>query len=205
MSRQFFQTSKSKYLLSCDNINKYNLKSIYNEPKVKKLISHIFLKKFLIASDFFNKTDINNNIQLKAILFLYLTYSSFPEIIFQNVKVGKSSKKRNEGDFILKLNTISKKTIDSFLSTVFTEKGQLFNSTDKTFLNKDTYLKKFNQKTFSYNVKIPGKTLFDVNEFFSSKVLDINLRQIKVDLSLVYSNIPKNADVRTILRNNFFF
>jgi hypothetical protein len=205
MSRQFFQTSKSKYLLSCDNINKYNLKSIYNEPKVKKLISHIFLKKFLIASDFFNKTDINNNIQLKAILFLYLTYSSFPEIIFQNVKVGKSSKKRNEGDFILKLNTISKKTIDSFLSTVFTEKGQLFNSTDKTFLNKDTYLKKCNQKTFSYNVKIPGKTLFDVNEFFSSKVLDINLRQIKVDLSLVYSNIPKNADVRTILRNNFFF
>jgi hypothetical protein len=205
MNRQLFQTSKSKYLLSCDNINKYNLKNIFLEPYIKKVTSHIFLKDFLTASDFLNKTDINSNIQMKAVLFFYFIYSSFPDIVFQSIKVGKNSKKRNDGDFLLKINLTNKNTINSFLHSIFLEKANLFSNLSKSSLNGNSTFTKSVPKSFSYNVKLSGKTFFDINEFFSNKISDINLRQIKLDLSLIYSNMPKNININNLLKSSFFF
>jgi hypothetical protein len=175
------------------------LKSIYNEPTIKRLTSYIFLKDFLIASDFLNKTEINLNVQLKAVLCLYIIYGSFPEISFQNVKVGKSSKKRNDGDFILKFNIVDKNKLDCFMASIFTEKGNLFENANRASF------KNGSKKTFSYNLKISSKVFFDVNEFFRVKVQDINLRHIKLTTSLIYSNIPRVCNVRNIVKSTFFF
>lgn len=194
MNNQVFSVSRSKYLLSCDNINKYNLKSVYNEPKVTKLKFHFFLKNFLAASDFLNKTDINNNIQLKAVLFFYLIYGVFPNVVFQNVKSGKNSKKRNDGDFILKLSLTNKNKIEPFLDKLFIDRAIIFNKISKILSKSNLTLDKNQGKNISYNLKIPGKFFFDVNEFFITKIQDINLRQFKLESSLVYSNIPKNTN-----------
>ena len=40
---------------------------------------------------------------------------------------------------------------------------------------------------------------FEINDLFDTKIQDINLKKINLDVSIVYKNIPKDAVVTDIV------
>jgi hypothetical protein len=206
MNKKNYKISSANYLLSCDFINKYNLVSVYKQPEIKKINFQIYLKDFLAASDFLNKKDINSNIQLKSIMFFYILLSSFPAIQFQNIKAGKNTKVRNEGDFILKMNITNKNQINSFLSNLFIENNSFFeNLSINSSKNKLDKISELDNEILSYNIKMPGNIFFDVNDFFYTKTQDINLGKILIDTNFIYSKVPKKINLSNLIKNTYFF
>jgi hypothetical protein len=206
MSRQNLKTSKAQYLLNCDNINKYGLTSVYNTPIVEKITFQILLKDFLNASDFLNKKEVNNNIQLKAVIFFYLIFNFFPQISFQNIKITKSLKNRQDGDFILTLSLNNKNKIHSLLSDLFIDNGRLFNKEGTSSPTKSFYLNtKSSRKHLSYNMKIEGHRFFDINEFFNVKIQSVTVSKLKINMNLLYSKILLDKDISILLKNTSFY
>lgn len=206
MNTKNFKLSSANYILNCDFINKYNLKSVYKQPEIKKITLRFFLKDFLSVSDFMNKNDINNNIQLKSILFFYIIFSSLPQILFQNIKTGKYTKNKAEGDFILKLSISECNQINSFLFNLFSENNFFIENSEFSLFKKDfNFVTESEQKKLSYNLKIPGNFFFDIDDFFSNTTQDINLWKLPIDTNILYSNIPKNVNVRNWIKNFSFF
>jgi hypothetical protein len=206
MSKQNLKTSKAQYLLNCDNINKYNYTSVHSMPVVEKITFQILIKDFLNASDFLNKKEVNNSIQLKAVIFFYLIFSFFPQISFQNLKITKSLKNRQDGDFIITLNLNDKNKIHSLLSDLFIDNGCVFNTEGAVSLTKSFCLNtQSNKKIFSYNIKIEGHRFFDINEFFNVKIQNIALSKLKINANLLYSNLLPDKDVSLLIRNTSFY
>ena len=111
--------STKNYLLSYDLINRYNLKSVYQQPKIKKVYVKIFFNEFLEASDFANKKKPKDSIKMKIMLFFYVLFNNFPKVIFQQIKTTKSSKIRNDGEFIIAFFTTDSTDINTFLTKVY--------------------------------------------------------------------------------------
>jgi hypothetical protein len=202
MNQKNYKLSSANYLLQCDLINKYILKNIYQQPKIEKIEFQVFLKDFLISSNFFNKKDINNNIQIKACLFLYLIFNFSPFIIFQLNKENKSLKLRNEGEFIMKMEITDFNHINNFMSNFLIDNHSFY----KNFINSSNLLNcKSEHSSFSYNFKLPGSFRYDINDFFLTKIQDIKLGKVKIHSNIVYSNISKNMNVLGLIKNLFFF
>lgn len=193
-----YKVQRAKYLVTFDNSIKYKLKTIYKEPQIKKIIVHISINEFIKAYESVNTID--NNVKIKAIFLFHILFSSFPSIKFQNVKIDKTSRSKTEGISILQITITDKNEINSFLSSIFFEnlKKMLF----KTYKIPYKLLKK---NSLSYNIKISGKTLFPAKEFFNTKAYKAHLNQIFINVSLIYTNIPKNQNITNILQNTFFF
>lgn len=206
MNSKNFKMSSAHYLSNCDIINKYNIKNIYKQPKIKKITLRFFLKDLLSASDFINKTDINTNIQVKSILFFYILFNSMPSISFQNIKTGKYTKNKIEGDFILQLSLSDYNQMNSFLFNLFSEnKFFIENSEFELFKKNFNKIMEAEQKNVSYNFKIPGNLFFDINDFFTNKTQDVDLEKLLIDTSVIYSNLPKKTNLRNMIQNLFFF
>ena len=176
---------------------------MYNQPTIKKIHIKIFLKKFLEASDFGDKTKPSDSIKVKAMMFFYILFNTFPQVKFQAIKATKSSKIRNDGEFILILSTTNKNQINQIITKLYLETDCFYSN-----LNEASVLSSFDKKSqknvLSYNMKIPGNLFFDVNEFFDAKAQDINLKKIILDTSFVYTNVPSKINVKNLLKNTFF-
>jgi len=181
--------STKNYLLSYDLINRYNLKSVYQQPKIKKVYVKIFFNEFLEASDFANKKKPKDSIKMKIMLFFYVLFNNFPKVIFQQIKTTKSSKIRNDGEFIIAFFTTDSTDINTFLTKVYN------NIDSKVHVTFDD--KKIN--TWSLNIKMPATSFFEINDLFDTKIQDINLKKINLDVSIVYKNIPKDGIVTDIV------
>ena len=181
--------STKNYLLSYDLINRYNLKSVYQQPKIKKVYVKIFFNEFLEASDFANKKKPKDSIKMKIMLFFYVLFNNFPKVIFQQIKTTKSSKIRNDGEFIIAFFTTDSTDINTFLTKVY---NNIDSKVNVTFNDK-----KIN--TWSLNIKMPATSFFEINDLFDTKIQDINLKKINLDVSIVYKNIPKDAVVTDIV------
>ena len=64
--------SLSNYLSICDLTNKYNFKSVYDAPKVEKIVIDFNIFDFLAASDFKDKEQTDSNVQVQAAVLLYV-------------------------------------------------------------------------------------------------------------------------------------
>ena len=77
-------TKYNNYLSNCDLINKYNLKSVYDTPKLDKIILDFNLANFLNAIDSSSaKEQTDSNIQIKA----FIVFSIMSLGIFADCKV----------------------------------------------------------------------------------------------------------------------
>jgi hypothetical protein len=78
LNQSFF--IKNQYLSNCDLINKYNLKNIYQKPKLNKIILDFSLKNFVDSLNIKENQERFNEIQIKSFLFLYLLTGAIPLI-----------------------------------------------------------------------------------------------------------------------------
>lgn len=192
-----FNSSSASYLLNYDLISKYNLTSLYACPKIHKVKFQVSLKNFLVSSNFQNKNDFNLNIQLKSILFFYLIFSIVPYINFYSFKNIRSSKFKENGDFVVELTLTDKKVIDSFIFNLWLESKEIL-SFSKCF---DNLIYNQTYKNWSYNVKILGTVFKNVDDYFNFISKDVDLHKLQVNLCLVFSNFIYGNSLSNLIKN----
>jgi len=199
--------SSSTYLLSCDLINKYNVLSIYKEPKISKIVLSISLKEIRkVSHDFNDEENVLSDFQGKTFLFFYLLFGSSPYILFEEIDIIRDNPSKEEGEFTLKATINHPNRVSSFLSNLSRENNfliqtpefELFNSAFQSKIQKD-------HLRGSFNIKIPANFFFDVNLFFLHKVQEINLSKAKLTANFVCENFPKNKKIKNVIQNIFFF
>lgn len=190
---------QNNYLTQCDLISKFNLRNIDKIPAANKIILEFPLKSFLpFYQQYYNYTVMDDNIQLKGALFWYVLLNGFPLIQFQDVKMTKFNRNKIEGDFLLKIVLTNKDEIHDCLSRIFSETV----SFSKKSINKNLGREFITHKdSISYNFKISGSFFFDANELFSSKIKNIDLKQVQVATSIHFNNIPRNTNLQTMVKH----
>lgn len=196
MYKTRFDYSKINHLLNCDTVLKYKFTNKYKIPAPKNLTVQVSLKSILLASEFLNKDDFNKNIQLKAILIVYILSSTMPYICFYNYKNSRFLKDKTSGDFIIKLNISNKDTIINVLKELYLNNFEIFSNEQITNYNK--YL--------SYNIKTSSNLFQNINNYFIKTNSTLNIEKIDIQLSLIYktTNLEKN-NILNILKNNSCF
>ena len=199
--------SSSTYLLSCDLINKYNLLSIYKEPKISKIVLIVSLKEMeKVSNPFSDEDNVFLDLQVKTFFFFYLLFGSSPYVLFEDIDVVQDSRSKEEGEFTLKATINNPSRVSSFLTNLSMENNFL-RQTPEFELFKPGFQSKIqtNNLKGSFNIKIPANFFFDVNRFFSREVDDWNLSKAKLNASFIYENFPKNKKIKNVIQNIFFF
>lgn len=194
----------STYLLSCDIITKYHLKSVFDQPKVTEINFKIFVDEIISASFFSTSNDKDNHLKIKGLILVYMILSFFP---FISAKKKKTGKKKNsflldDEEYVFDMKITHKHQINYFLSKLFLETKFVNENLNKKELKNITIQPK---NLVNFSTRIPVTQFFEVGEFFNLSSNDWNLNKIFVHTNFVYFNIPKGAQVKNVLKNSFFF
>jgi hypothetical protein len=194
-SNKKFNHSVHEYLLDCDLINKYTLKNIYKRPKLKKVIVHFPINNLLQSNSF------GNNLQVKSFLIFHVLFFILPFINFDKIKTNSCL---INPEYSLKIILSNEEDIHLFLINLFVENSSQFEKPSLIFkpsINSTV----FQNNNFCYNFSVPGKTFFDVDDFFSYVVKDSNFKELEVKCSFVFENFKNCKDVNNTIRNISFF
>ena len=118
LNQSFF--IKNQYLSNCDLINKYNLKNIYQKPKLNKIILDFSLKNFVDSLNIKENQERFNEIQIKSFLFLYLLTGAIP-LINNKLIVLKNKEVKENVNYSLKFSYGNDSSIYNFLFFFFFE------------------------------------------------------------------------------------
>ena len=196
----------NQYLSNCDLINKYNSKTIYNIPTIKKIVCEVHLKDFLASSEL-STSDQNNSIsQIKSYLLVYLLLGVLPYInCNKNKKALLQFNKNSENNYSLKIlfSTVTEKNL--FLNSLFIDNWtKLKLDGFSLFADKTTLSNKKITSQFVFNSIIPGNSFFEVEDFFCNNINSLNLRNLKFNINFLITNaIVKNK--RNLLKNLPYF
>lgn len=169
---------KSNYLYTCDCINKYNLSSSHQVPKIEKISLDLPL---LNLTKILDKDISTKSAQIKSFLLFYLISSNTP-FIFNSKKKSIKSLEKNLTDKINISFQINKKYWKyNFLCSLFIESLHLFEKSN-LFNNNKLNLKTF-VEVLDFN--LTGNCFFDLNSILQNikgfsninpKELGLNLR-----------------------------
>lgn len=196
--------SSSNYLLSCDIISKYHLKSYFDQPQVKEINFKILIDEVISSSLFSTSNDKDNRLKIKTLALVHMILSSFPSI---SVKKKKIVKKKNsplldDEEFVFDMKITQKHHINYFLSKLFFETKFINENLSKKQLKNISIQSK---NIANFNTKIPAAQFFDINEFSNLASNDWNLNKVYIHTNIIYSNMPKDAQAKKVLKNTFFF
>lgn len=197
--------TSSNYLLDCDILSKYNLKSCFSQPKITELNFKILINEVLASSSFGTGNDKDNQIKIKALILVYMLLSFFPTVTAKKNKTGKkkSSYLLDDEEYTYEMKITQKHHINNFLSKLFFETKFVHEHWNKKEL-KNISIQYCNAMNFS--CRIPLTQFFDINEFFSiNSSNNWNLTKVFLHTNLIYENIPKGATPKSIIKNTFFY
>lgn len=198
LSNKKFNFCSHNYLLNCDLINKYNLKSIYKKPKLKKIVLHFPIKQLLSI----NSTD--NNLQVKAFLVFYIIFFSLSFINFDRSKI--SNNLNIDPEYSLKVIISNPEDINLLLLNLFVENYDKFNKEDLIFLKNDIEYENIEKKTnFCHNFSIPGKVFFDGHDFFFQIIKETNFKELGIKCSFITENLSYCKNINNTIKNISLF
>lgn len=171
MNSNYFQ--KNKYLLNCDFVNKYGIKSSYRIPYVEKMTISFSSSDLLSKESDFSKFN-----PVKGFSLFYLMFSSLSYIqIFNKKKLADNNIVDRQFEFRMTLK--NKKIIDSFLLNFIGNKASLLEKSKISMdvMNNLTYNRKnfypfYSEKTDSL-LKSYSTTNFKLNfnfKYFSNDI-----------------------------------
>ena len=186
-------TIQTNYLLTCDYINKYDLKNIYKKPKIQSILITCKLKTLINAFNLKNISEKNIEIQIKSFLLFYLYSTQIP---FINNKIIISKKLiNNKLNYLIKINLNTVNDINTFLLTLFIENSKIFS------LNNIKLLKTFKQTETGSNknffIKLPLNLFYDFNYILKNIITKINTKNLffniyfKLNLNMKLNNFNK--------------
>jgi len=193
-----FNIKQNEYLLNCDLVNKYNLKSLYKKPKIGKVNIHFPLNTFSSVNT------LDSNLQVKAMLIFYTFFSLISYINFKKIKVKKSLKGAGDANFALKIALSSTESIYLFLFNLIVENINQVEADETKFFTKNVSLDG-RRNTFQHTISVPAKTFFDVDDFFSKSIKDIELKSFNLNINFVIKSISACKDKKNLIKNISFF
>ena len=193
-----FNLKQSEYLLDCDLINKYCLKSLYKKPKVKKISIHFLLESFSSVYT------LDSNIQVKSVLLFYALFSLTSYINFKKIRLKKTFKNSTEAKFSLKVILSDKESINLFLFQLLVENSGRIELEDIKLFRKSPTFGSMLENT-QHTIWLPAKTLFDVDDFFSKTIKDIDLKSFDLKLNLGVKTCYNFNDKEKLIKNISFF
>jgi hypothetical protein len=204
LNNKKFNYIVSDYLINYDLIHKYNLKNIYQRPKIKKIVLYFLLKDLLAASNLTKK--VTNNIQIKAFFIFYILFSLSSYINIAKTSFNKILQKNADNQYSLKIILSSRQDINNFLLMFFIENYNQFAKENLGILKKENQkCLDFTKNQFCYNFSVPGKFFFDLNDFFRQNTKDTNLKNLNIKLSFVFDGVTKTKNINHLIKNISFF
>jgi hypothetical protein len=190
-----FNIKQNEYLLDCDSINKYSIKSIYKKPKIEKVSISFPLNTFSSISS------VDSNLQVKSMLIFYTLFSLISYINFKKIKLKKSV---SDANFSLKILLSSKESIYFFFFNLIVENADKIEKNDVEFFTRSMPLNCKKNST-QHNILVPAKLFGDIDDFFSKHVRDIDLNAFNLSINLIIKNFNKCKDKKKLIQNIAFF
>jgi len=200
-SNQKFNT----YLSNCDLINKYNFKSSYEVPNLKKIIVEVKLKDFLLAYNGFEQDQTNTISQIKAYLLMYSLCGFIPYLNCNKNTLSKFSK-NSDINYSLKVTFSSLKEKNFFLTSLFVEnwselKLDSISIFDKTKIKSTSSV----SKSFGFSTVLPGNSFFEVTDLFQKGANIFNSKLLKFHVNFLISNSRVKHNKNLIKNLQFFW
>jgi hypothetical protein len=180
------------YFEKCDLIQKYRLKSLFQEPKVRS----VFLEVPLYTIDK-SLSDNRRDKKISSTLFLFFfLFGSLPRIVYQ-----KTALKQSKKIYSFKHSLKDKRMINDFLVQF------LINTVNNSDLKKLNILKKedffmkhrsFNSLCFTLSGSIPLTSLLMEDNFFF-----INNTQLNLNTSFLFKGLKNISYPNKLVKNIF--
>jgi hypothetical protein len=164
-TNSFSHNNYESYISNCDLINKYNVKSVHQIPKLDKIVLELDMKDLLNSYEISSKDQTDSVAQVKAFLILYIFIGLFPYIKASKAVSSSGRLKTTNLQYSLKVVLRRKEEINNFLFSLFVENWQKLSLEDfKLFKNERVKSKA--EKTFVLNTLSPADCFFDISEFY---------------------------------------
>ena len=185
--------SYNSYLSDCDLINKYNLKNIYQKPKLETIVVDFSIE---------NDTNSLSGNSIKAALVLYFISMLYPFVNIKKAKNNDMNKTKNPNiKYKFKITFSNKKEINSILSTIFIENWNTLILEDFILFNSNSNKTKAILKKEVFKTKIPLQSFFELESFFSKVVTEINPKDLSVNLNFLFSNFIIGQNRKDLIQN----
>jgi hypothetical protein len=188
---------KTNYLLDCDYINKYSLKTLFKKPSFKSISIYYSLNNIIAAFANKNLTEEDQEIQIKSNLLLYFFSMNVPFITSNNVKMLKNS--NGNSYYSLKIKLSNEKDITNFLFSLLLENKNNVSNILKVVKN----IKIPNANAFT--VPVFANQLLDLNNLLDYSITNINSKEFLINISFTISVLQCNLNSRKYMQNLSMF
>jgi len=203
-TNSFSHNNYESYISNCDLINKYNVKSVHQIPKLDKIVLELDMKDLLNSYEISSKDQTDSVAQVKAFLILYIFIGLFPYIKASKAVSSSGRLKTTNLQYSLKVVLRRKEEINNFLFSLFVENWQKLSLEDfKLFKNERVKSKA--EKTFVLNTLLPADCFFDISEFLSKSLTGVNSKNLKFRLNFSFNSSINVTDRNKLIKNLPFF
>lgn len=203
-TNSFSHNNYESYISNCDLINKYNVKSVHQIPKLDKIVLELDMKDLLNSYEISSKDQTDSVAQVKAFLILYIFIGLFPYIKASKAVSSSGRLKTTNLQYSLKVVLRRKEEINNFLFSLFVENWQKLSLEDfKLFKNERVKSKA--EKTFVLNTLLPVDCFFDISEFLSKSLTGVNSKNLKFRLNFSFNSPINVKDRNKLIKNLPFF
>ena len=203
-TNSFSHNNYESYISNCDLINKYNVKSVHQIPKLDKIVLELDMKDLLNSYEISSKDQTDSVAQVKAFLILYIFIGLFPYIKASKAVSSSGRLKTTNLQYSLKVVLRRKEEINKFLFSLFVENWQKLSLEDfKLFKNERVKSKA--EKTFVLNTLLPADCFFYISEFLSKSLTGVNSKNLKFRLNFSFNSSINVTDRNKLIKNLPFF
>ena len=108
-----------------------------------------------------------------------------------------------EANFSLKIVLSSTESVYLFLFNLIVENFNRIENNEVKLLSKNVFLDSKNN--IQHIISVPAKTFFDVDDFFSKSIKDIDLKNFNLSINLALRSISACKDKNKLIKNISFF
>jgi len=194
------------YLSKCDLLNKYNLKSVHELPKLKKIVLDFNLADLISASENRDKEQTDSNIQIKASSIFYVLTGLVAYINFNKSLSSIKKLKISENNYSIKISTTNSNEINHFLLTFFVENWTKLLIEDFILQRKKKELSKIDsEKNIVLSSIVPSEVFFELEMFLNKIITGINSKNFNIKINFLFDNPNELKNSQTLIKNLPYF
>jgi len=194
------------YLSKCDLLNKYNLKSVHELPKLKKIVLDFNLADLISASENRDKEQTDSNIQIKASSIFYVLTGFIAYINFNKSLSSIKKLKISENNYSIKISTTNSNEINHFLLTFFVENWTKLLIEDFILQRKKKELSKIDsEKNIVLSSIVPSEVFFELEMFLNKIITGINSKNFNIKINFLFDNPNELKNSQTLIKNLPYF
>lgn len=194
------------YLSNCDLLNKYNLKSTHEIPKLRKIVLDFNLADLIGASENRDKEQTDSNIQIKASSIFYVLTGLVAYINFNKSLSSIKKLKISENNYSIKISTTNSNEINHFLLSFFVENWTKLLMEDFILQRRKKEFSKIDsEKNIVLSSLVPAEVFFELEMFLNKIVTGINSKNFNIKVNFLFDNPNELKNSQTLIKNLPYF